>query len=411
MDALQLQGLDAMAIGGHDWKLGARWVVDHLVQAQAPVLAANLWCGGQQPFPGEKVVTVGGKRLAFVGLALGEPGDDCEIRDPVSALDNALAGLDQVDLTIGLVPALDDRQLAMVLGPDHAGLDLVIDARGFHSHHQPQQRGSAWVYGAGSRGKQLGVMELQWVPGGAGWAPQGQVEAAQSKIERLEERLTTQQNRLSIEQDPDARARLERAIESFQAQITRQRAELAALAEGPARNRIDNREIQLPKSLPEDPETKALVDATLQAIRAQTASPTRMLPHRIEGNGRWAGSDTCVACHQAEHTQWTGTAHAHAWSTLVAEKRESDQACFSCHATAVRQEDGPQDPQEVGAFRDVQCEACHGPSRAHVEDPAEVKPLRTPGPEVCVRCHDGEQDGGRFDYPTYLPKVRHGGGG
>jgi cytochrome c553 len=27
--------------------------------------------------------------------------------------------------------------------------------------------------------------------------------------------------------------------------------------------------------------------------------------------------------------------------------------------------------------------------------------------ESCVTCHDGKQDGGRFDPATYIPKVLH----
>ena len=124
-------------------------------------------------------------------------------------------------------------------------------------------------------------------------------------------------------------------------------------------------------------------------------------------NGPFAGSSACTGCHADQAKQWSSTAHAHAWATLVKTNNERDRACFSCHVTGALHPDGPQDPGAVAGLESVGCEACHGPGKAHAANPPAVEMIAAPGVERCVGCHDGKQDGGRFDPLTYLPQVVH----
>jgi hypothetical protein len=39
--------------------------------------------------------------------------------------------------------------------------------------------------------------------------------------------------------------------------------------------------------------------------------------------------------------------------------------------------------------------------------PAKANIVRDPPVEACVRCHDGQQDGGRFDFGAYRPQIAH----
>ena len=81
---------------------------------------------------------------------------------------------------------------------------------------------------------------------------------------------------------------------------------------------------------------------------------------------------TCGNCHVGVQAQWKNTAHAGAWSDLQASGHASS-ACNSCHTVS-------QLGNAVGhpagyavvpdsAYRDVQCESCHGPGFTHVENP------------------------------------------
>lgn len=405
VDALKLGGLDAMALGADDWGLGADWLRQMLVEKQAPVLAANLWCDGARPWPGSVVVERGGRRVGLVGVTLGEV-EGCEVRDPHTAMKEAAAALGEVDLRVGLIPAVTDREVVAVVGSG-LDLDLLFVATGKHSGARPDEHQGIWTYGSGSRGKHLGVLRVEWEPGADRFVPVGHEEEAQRAVERVEGLIRQQEQRLA--EAPEAqRARIESTLETYRAQLAEHRAALEGA--GASGHGLRNLEVPLHTTLPEHEATRAMVDRTFEAIRElETPSQLRGLryPHRIPDNPHWAGSDTCASCHRAEHAQWAATAHARAWQTLVDENREMDATCFSCHATGVGQEGGPTAPAEVRSFRDVQCEACHGPAKAHVQDPTAHKPVRDPSPQVCTTCHDGDRDGGRFDDATYRPRIVH----
>jgi len=81
---------------------------------------------------------------------------------------------------------------------------------------------------------------------------------------------------------------------------------------------------------------------------------------------------TCGNCHVGVQAQWKTTAHAGAWSDLQASGHATG-SCSNCHTVS-------QLGNAVGhaagfalvpdsAYRDVQCESCHGPGFTHVENP------------------------------------------
>lgn len=63
--------------------------------------------------------------------------------------------------------------------------------------------------------------------------------------------------------------------------------------------------------------------------------------------------------------------------------RSSAETCAACHDDIFKR-------KAKGAHRGVWCETCHGPAGAHIENPAESKPLRPAEAETrvfCGRCH------------------------
>jgi hypothetical protein len=89
-----------------------------------------------------------------------------------------------------------------------------------------------------------------------------------------------------------------------------------------------------------------------------------------------SGQTTCGNCHVGQQTDWSQTAHAGAWESLVAEGQDGNQVCVGCHSVNSR---GNQAFAKVGydsvkssAYHDVQCESCHGPGFDHVKNPTTV---------------------------------------
>ena len=87
-----------------------------------------------------------------------------------------------------------------------------------------------------------------------------------------------------------------------------------------------------------------------------------------------------------------------------------DQSCHSFwwHVTGYKTDGGPRDPFTVAGFAGVQCETCHGPGRAHAQDPKKVDMVRAMPEAGCRTCHSVDQTGDRFVFDEYLPKVDHG---
>lgn len=394
---------DAVVLAPSDWALGTDWVLGQVSAQGVPLLAGNLTCGATT-FPGHTVVERGGRRIGVVGVALA-PVEGCEVADPAAALASAVAATGPVDALIGLVPATDEKQVGQLVG----GLPFttVVAAHGRYPTQGGVQVGSSWSFGAGSRGKYLGVLDLAFVPGGTAWAPVGMAETAGDRLGKLEERLTNLHARIERETDPARKQAFGRQVPRLEADIQAARSELEALGgstEGMHQLRPDTRELSA--SVADEPTWAARVDALNRGLSEAMGQQTVVARRGPEGSA-YVGADVCAGCHAEASAQWRTTPHARAHSTLAADDHAADEGCVRCHVTGYGQEGGPQAPVEVGGLRDVQCEACHGPGRDHVASPAEVAPPQVPSLTTCRGCHDNENDMGAFDPATYWPKVLH----
>ena len=406
-EAYALAGIDGLALGGNDWALGPQFLWGLVKDHELPVLAANLSCDASVPVVPGRVVEVGGHRVALVGVTEGEV-EGCTVEDPVASARTALDALRPYDLSVGLVPF---RSKPEVFAMGDAGFDLIVDGQGRHSLGSVERAGQTLLYGAGSRGKHIGVLEATWVEGGTSWAPVGLQASIEQKVSRIQERTALLEERLGQETEPVRVKRLEAQVAAYQRQLDQAMAELDQV-DVQGSHRLAYREEALSEEVPDHGPTAERVSRALKDMLEAEGAPIRyhLEPHVALEKSVYAGSDVCVGCHQAEHAQWSTTPHARAWQTLVREQRHLDLDCYGCHATGVGQPGGPASPSRVVGMRDVQCEACHGPARAHSQRPMSVKPVRDPEVATCERCHDGDKDGGRFEKGAYWPKVLHSSG-
>ncbi len=121
------------------------------------------------------------------------------------------------------------------------------------------------------------------------------------------------------------------------------------------------------------------------------------------------GSVTCSGCHQRQAAFWRRTRHATAWQTLAVRRRQFDRGCQPCHVTLpagilTRAEIRTLPMNLPVELRSVGCEACHGPGRRHAADPAGNR-LRRPVASTCTRCHRDDHDAA-FSLADKLPLVR-----
>jgi hypothetical protein len=397
-------GIDAMVLGANDWALGTHFVRDLVSSQGAPVLASNLACDGERPFPATKVVERAGKKFGILGVTHGEV-EGCIVGPVGDVLQRAAELLPDVDVRIALLPM--DTSVSRRFLEDVSDVDLVVDTQSSR-RGTSEEIGGAWMLGSGPRGQRVGLAHLTWRESGEGWAVAGHGERLDVRIGQAERRLAALQKRSDQRKGAVAEGAVE-LLEKASSELERRREERSAWSQRLASANLVSLEIiELDDTLADDPTAAGFVAVAQAAIESGAVGEVaRVAAQRVVPDGAFIGSDVCAGCHPGPTAQWSGTAHAHAWQTLVDDGRSADTECFACHATGVGHPDGPTKPANVAGLRDVQCEACHGPARAHVMAPNEVKPVRSPDLAVCTGCHDGERDMGRFDHVSYLPKVTH----
>jgi predicted CXXCH cytochrome family protein len=109
----------------------------------------------------------------------------------------------------------------------------------------------------------------------------------------------------------------------------------------------------------------------------------------------------CGNCHMGHQAKWIETAHAGAWVTL--DTHASKQGfCEGCHTVSelgnIQSTPGGWTATKDGRYKDVQCESCHGPGLAHVQNPSKatvgsvLAPLAAGAAgawQGCAQCHQG----------------------
>ena len=405
LDAFSLSGIDGVAPGAGDLVLDVDWLAAEAARREVPLLSANLDCGGTHPFERWRVIERDGISVGLVGiLSIKRSVKGCTVSEPEAALQEAAAAMPGVDLLIAMTHTADDEDT--ILAAAVPEVDLIVNGHARLNRTNPRALpGSALQLSSGSRGKKLGLAEITLVPEATGFSNADAVGDLERKKSRNEDRLETAQENLKNPADPGARRRAERQVEHYTEEIAELEAQLeqiGAMQDVPTHG-MRNKLAPLDRKISDHDAVSALLAAALADIEALEE---RAVPALTDSP--FVGSTACAGCHTEQHTQWLTTPHAHAWKTLEAENRTADLDCFSCHATGATHPEGPQHPAQVTPqYAGVGCEDCHGPGREHISGPVLGQMKASPEVAVCVTCHDGVQDEGRFDFSSYRPQIVH----
>ncbi len=171
IEAFNLMGLDASAVGNHEFDNGQAEFAERAAEARFPFLAANI--EGAGPWKPSEIRTVGRLRVALFGLTTPETPVATHPRnvaglaftDAVAAARVMVARLrPQADLVVALthLGAEEDEKLAAAV----PGIDVIV---GGHTHTkllQPARVGSTLVLQAFESGAFLGRLDLDLDPAG-----------------------------------------------------------------------------------------------------------------------------------------------------------------------------------------------------------------------------------------------------
>ncbi len=397
-----LAGIDAVALGAADWRLGTAEVRRVVDEHHLPVLAANLTCDGARPYPASTVINIAGARVGIIGVTTGQPSG-CEVGDPAEAVRAARAELGEVALTLLLAPlGAGPFESLVQSGID---VDLAFDARQFPETEVAVDLGGPHALYAGVKGKRLPVTAVTLTAGGRGVWPEAGEEVANAAVAAKKRRVDALVARRSTAQ-ADALERLDEGLVAARAELAAAEAAASGAGRGAGRHALSTRLVEMGEEIPDHAATRAILDRVLASDAFHVAPTAVDGARRAPLGSLYAGADVCGGCHPVPRDQWRSTPHAHAWENLVVSGHHGDRECFSCHATGVGN-GGPSSPEEVGGLRDVQCESCHGAGAAHALDPLNARMVKDPPVATCVACHDGKRDQGSFNLETYRPKVVH----
>lgn len=168
------------------------------------------------------------------------------------------------------------------------------------------------------------------------------------------------------------------------------------------------RQVALDETIEDDPAVAALVSGFKDQL-ARERGESSMRVGAPGGAPGFATIQMCASCHKSAMAAWQGSAHAHAYDTLVKTRDQSREECLKCHVLGMGQPGGfdPNSPQPV--HMEVQCENCHGPGVAHVMAKPEARKsaiIGRPGEAVCRGCHTSERDP-KFDFATRWERIKH----
>lgn len=125
------------------------------------------------------------------------------------------------------------------------------------------------------------------------------------------------------------------------------------------------------------------------SLAARQPAPTTLVAASLDSQSEYVGADSCKSCHDAVYQAWSKTKHAQALRKLGAADRAGGK-CIGCHVTGY--------PEVIAAegatpsHPNVQCEACHGPGKKHVDaaqagDASDARTIKIEE-QTCTRCHN-----------------------
>jgi hypothetical protein len=151
-------------------------------------------------------------------------------------------------------------------------------------------------------------------------------------------------------------------------------------------------------------------DSTWAARRGQMIAPLKPTPAARSGVLAYAGSQHCRACHTTISMHCDTAPHMAAWQALVDRGQQHEARCQRCHTTGFNSGDQPGlargfvSARQTPQFTAVSCEACHGPSAAHVLEP--MTPTPWVAKQSCAQCHDAEHSPG-FEVDAAWLRIHH----
>jgi len=361
VDAYNLFGTSAAAMGEHDLALGLDRLKELAARMKFPLLCANFKDGdGNSPFPASTIVESQGRKVLVVG-AMRIP--------PQRFIDKHCAGSTFEEPYPAIVAEIEkhraDVDLCVVLGhinrvevdrlaAEVPGVDVVVEPNSNDGSE------NTWINEEIKTTLHEGTVLLK--PSGQG-----------SEMSRADLWLRDKKQPWFDIWNEDAPAGSNIA-------------DLATMALAPHIGR--------------HPAMEKIVQEFMVSTRYKT--PIEDDQMKFKPSTHYLGAVTCAVCHPQQTAFWKETTHARAYATLESTGTQFRYDCMPCHVTGYGETFV--DAHEPGRWKDVQCESCHGQNPRHPS-----KPEAFPWPAVqdtsCWSCHNPSETKVPFDPEEAIPRI------
>ncbi len=420
----------AVGVARQDLAAGLPFLLAVQKNSSFPWLSANLLSRtARKPwFKPHTLITAGGMRIAIIGLT--DQGSDSLFTEKDNAiiapweeiLPKEIAQLrDRAEMVILLssFPAAINRKIAEA----HPEIHLILQGGNTPGNIPPERINNTLITQVEAQGKSVGILEVHWNAQSKRWEEPGSENLLEDKKNAMD-RLGWQINRYRRQGDPEQTFKDQpEVLEAYNDLLARQKLleeEIVRLtAEQKARDASHQRLSSysshfepMRKELPDNPAVRAIVDATTSEVNriGKAAVKARISETTVQQQkgplGNYVGSTACTNCHAPQFAKWRGTQHATAYDTLEAKGQQFNVQCLPCHITGPAAQTGQEMLALAHDLRQVGCESCHGPARAHTIQPTGAK-AGQPTMDTCLRCHTGEHDD-RFNFAEALSRLRCG---
>ncbi|MEW5850994.1 MAG: multiheme c-type cytochrome [Myxococcota bacterium] len=397
------RALDAFVPGELDVAEGTEAFVALAHKHNLPVIAANLVeSSGAPVFPAHVVKQVGGVRALVVGVVSpnGWPKDaPIKATDPATALKAAVERAPEHDVAILVAHAPVEETSALARAVPVFSFAMCSHSGQMFFQPRTIELGpggkveSTLVFGSGKGGKYVSKLRAVMKGGNRTFVGGEKRSGPRFALETAEEKLKKNPG------NSTARAEADRAK--------------AALWEMERSSFADYDLAGMEKYLPEDADIAKRVtqyndvNAAREAQVAAQSGNGKAEVGKLPPGGLYVGAVVCQACHLEQYNAWQKQDHSHAMASLRKSNQQLDRECIGCHSTGYKQPGGYADPAHMGGFAEVQCEACHGPGRMHVDQAGGKGTIsRASGQETCLKCHTPEATP-QFRYGPDRERIRH----
>jgi hypothetical protein len=399
----------AVGIGAHDLAGGIALLQELQERHNTTWLSMNLVDPEKKKplFTPYLITEVGDLKIALLGLTDDQKEQNETAQDKnyiilpwQDLLPKALKNIKKkADITILLssYPYQINKEIAETVD----GLHIILGSGHAAPTAAPYPIKDTLIAQTGTRGKYLGMMEIEWNTAGK-WSEKSfaRIQTQEKRLERVKKQLA----RLKQQRDKKALAKnneykkLSLEAKQLVASIKALKKSRDSSPDDDSMCKYTNQFIPLNTSLPEDPAVKKIID---KAVKEANEINKKRISHSGKNQPivtlqDVAGSQKCQECHANQVKIWQGSGHAQAWTTLEKKNQQFNEDCLICHVTLPYYD---ADKVKAGnlllmmpkSLKNVGCEACHGPGAAHSTGKGKI-PVAHPDEKVCLQCHTPEHD-------------------